>query len=559
MKFKIEDFNFDNKALSEIHEYQYGTNWPVVYILNNENEAYVGETLDAERRTEQHLQNPDRQGLTKMHIITDDTFNKSVILDLESYLIQHMSSDELYRLQNGNGGINDHDYYSRKEYENSFPEIWEQLREKNLAKKSIEEIENSDLFKYSPYKALTSDQMDAIFGILHMISNKVEHPQDSINEKTAILVSGSAGTGKTVLAIYLMKLLSSARRESNESADDSEELDIFGPFLERIGPLNAALVIPQQSLRKTVQNVFKSVSGLDPDMILSPTDVPNDTYDLLIVDEAHRLRYRKALAQYPKFDECNRKLGLDRDTGTELDWILLQSKMQILFYDPLQSVKPSDIPPEMFEERVNRSEYGYCELTSQLRCLGGNDYIYYIKKILSDLPPTRIQTFQDYDLKLYDDVSAMIQDIKNLDKKFGLCRTVAGYAWKWASKNDKRKYDIEIGNFKARWNSKQTDWVNSENALNEIGCIHTVQGYDLNYAGVIFGNEIKYDNQSKKIIVDKSEYYDHMGKTSLRSYEVFRDYILHIYITLMTRGIRGTYVYVCDDALREYLSKFFPR
>ena len=82
-------------------------------------------------------------------------------------------------------------------------------------------------------------------------------------------------------------------------------------------------------------------------MVLSPTQVPKDTYDLLIVDEAHRLRQRKALAQYPSFDKNNQKFGLGNE-GTELDWILRSSKNQVLFYDSMQTVKPSDIDMERF-------------------------------------------------------------------------------------------------------------------------------------------------------------------------------------------------------------------
>lgn len=502
------------------------------------------------------MQNKKRKGLTKLHIITDDTFNKSVILDLESYLIQHMSSDELFRLQNGNSGINDHDYYSREKYESDFPKIWEKLKEKNLAKKSIREIENSDLFKFSPYKTLTDDQLDTIHAILDMIYNKIQS-QNTNNNQTAILVSGSAGTGKTVLAIYLMKLLNSIAQEP-DSVDDLEELDNLGVLAAQIGHLNTAIVIPQQSLRRTIKKVFKSATGLQVKMVLSPTQVPQKKYDLLIVDETHRLRHRNALDRYDLFDNCNRKLGLD-NKGTELDWIFKQSKMQILFYDPFQSVMPYDIPTETIEKKIKEKAYGYCELTSQLRCIGGIDYINYIKKILSDNPPEEMQEFNNYDLKLYDDVRSMINDIKERDKQYGLCRTVAGFAWKWDSRNDKQKYDIKIGNFQARFNSQDKDWVNSKNALDEIGCIHTIQGYDLNYVGVIFGNEIIYDQKHKKIKVDKDNYFDIRGKSSPGSDEALRNYILQIYFTLMTRGIRGAYIFVCDDSLREYLSKFIPR
>ena len=154
----------------------------------------------------------------------------------------------------------------------------------------------------------------------------------------------------------------------------------------------------------------------------------------------------------------------------------------------------------------------------------------------------------------------MIEDIRKLDDEIGLCRTAAGYAWKWQSKRDPATYDIVLDGKGYRWNSTDVNWIISKNALNEIGCIHTVQGYDLNYLGVIIGNDIKYDKDEKKIFAYKSCYFDQQGKSGVADdQEALRDYLTNIYLTLMTRGIRGTYVYVCDPALREYMSQFIEK
>ena len=153
----------------------------------------------------------------------------------------------------------------------------------------------------------------------------------------------------------------------------------------------------------------------------------------------------------------------------------------------------------------------------------------------------------------------MVDDIKDLNEKHGLCRNVAGYAWKWITKKDKKAYDIVIGDNKYRWNSTYDNWITTPNAVNEIGCIHTVQGYDLNYLGVIIGEDIKYDPVTRQIYADKNNYFDQQGKSGVAEDPVaLREYLTNIYLTLMTRGIKGTYVYVCDSALREYLSRFIP-
>ena len=105
-----------------------GENWPVVYILSNEEEAYVGETHHAAIRMRQHWMNPQRRSLEEVMLISGDDFNKSVVLDLESFLIKHISADGKLRLQNGNSGLQDHDYYDRSVYKNVFANIWDRLK-----------------------------------------------------------------------------------------------------------------------------------------------------------------------------------------------------------------------------------------------------------------------------------------------------------------------------------------------------------------------------------------------------------------------------------------------
>lgn len=563
MSIVIEKFDFDKNTPTKIHKSKRKeiiSEWPVVYIINNDKEAYVGETVNAAVRMSQHIKNDERKSLKNVNIISDTDFNKSVILDLEAYLIKYMSSDGTFRLQNSNRGIMLHNYYNREEYEKKFKGIWNELRERNLAQQSIQAIENSDLFKYSPYKALNIEQYRVVDELLRVLTEECDSEHGC-----TMVVSGSAGTGKTVLATYLMKFLTEAGKSIpryDELTDPG--LEDLSEMCMKLGEMKIGIVIPQQSLRSTIKNVFKNVKGLTTKMVLSPTDVPKDTYDLLIVDEAHRLKQRKALSQYPVFDNNNIKFGLGNE-GTELDWILRSSKNQILFYDSAQSVKPSDIDKNVFDKLIDSNRIKKFTLKSQWRCQGGEGYVDYVKSIMSDTPPQEKECFDNYEFKLFDNVNEMIEAIKAKDKECGLCRTVAGYSWKWETKQNNRSaknkvpqdYDIKIGPYKYIWNTVNKDWVNSPNAINEIGCIHTVQGYDLNYGGVILGNEIKYDNEKKQIYIDKSNYHDLQGKTALRDEEELKEYILNIYVTLMTRGIKGTYVYACDENMNEYMKHFF--
>lgn len=584
--FSIKEFEFNKQVVNRLDAYsvnshQIGENWPIVYVLNNKKEAYVGETLNAARRAEQHLKNPDRARLSTIRIISDEEYNKSVILDLESYLIKHMGADGKFELQNGNGGIQDHDYYDRKRYEDSFVKIWDELRKLKVVEHTIEEIENSEMFKYSPYKSLGPEQVDSEKAVISALVDNQENGKES-----SILISGGAGTGKTILAIYLLKLLADISATNKNPIDvnhvDLTEADALTIYAqERIHGIDKiGIVIPQKSLRTTLKDVFKHVQGLDKKMVYSPSEAVDEyissgeKFDLLIVDEAHRLkcRYRGHLSQYPKFDSCSKALNIPIMEGNELEWLMLCSRNQILFRDELQTVRPCDVTQEDFERILfkYRKEIIRQSLSTQWRCQGGNNYINYVRNILSCVDQEK-RTFEpEYEFKLYDDIQAMIDDIKSKDRKYGLCRIVAGYAWYWYTKpshikgheNDPNypKYDIEIQGHKYKWNSTYDNWITSANAVNEIGCIHTSQGYDLNYVGVIIGEDVKYDPIKGKIYADKNCYFDQQGKSGVaEDQEVLKDYLTNIYLTLMTRGVKGAYVYVCDDNLREYMSKYIER
>ena len=551
---KINTYDFNEDVVKKLQKEKYGVKWPIVYIINNDKEAYIGETINAYVRASQHLENPKRKKLEVVNIIGSDKFNKSAILDLESFLIKYMAADNKFKLQNANNGLKNHNYYQKELYEKQFKRIWEKLKRKGIVQNDLLVIENSDLFKYSPYKSLADDQYKVVMDILTTLSNDVKE-----NKKSSFIVHGGPGTGKTILAIYLIKLLVEIK-ENNISLEEDfeEEIKEILNINESINKLKIGLVVPMNSLRKTIKKVFKNVSGLKQNMVLSPIEIAKskEKYDLLIVDETHRLRKRKSLSNYAIFDNYNNKFGLGNE-GTELDWIKLQSKYQIFLYDENQTVRPSDINKNDIINLENQENNHRYELNTQLRCiLGGNEYIEYVNRIFSNNPPTEKKKFDKYDFKLFTDVDEMINNIKAKDKEYGLCRNIAGYAWKWnTQKEGGLDYDIEIDGHKYIWNSEPVDWVNSPNSINEIGSIHTIQGYDLNYTGLIIGKDIKYDTNTNKIYVDRTEYRDRIGKTGINDIDLL-DYILNIYITMCTRGMRGTYLYVCDENLRNYISKY---
>ena len=360
--FEIERLDFTKAAVNGwARPDQRNINWPVVYVLDSAaggpagartrdlDDVYVGESRNATARMRQHFDSPEKQHLSSIRVIVDETFNKSVCLDLESFLIRMLAGDGSRRVLNRNDGITEGDYYARDSYQDKFRDVFEQLKDDGVFTRTIPEIENSDLFKLSPFKALSRDQAVAVEGILEGLFEDMQDQTDS-----TIVVQGDPGTGKTVVAIYLLKLIVDI---ANSPVDDDFDGDsMFSDFFadgsrELLAGVRIGLVVPQQSLRESIKKVFRKTPGLHPDMVMTAFDVGIDDgkFDLLVVDEAHRLNQRAnqpSGVQNQKFQLITEKLfGWDDKTKTQLDWIRTKSRHQIFLLDAAQSVRPADVSP----------------------------------------------------------------------------------------------------------------------------------------------------------------------------------------------------------------------
>ncbi len=521
---KVKEFSFP-KDISNLKNEKYGQNWPIVYLIHNKNEIYIGETYNAHSRMKQHYDNPEKQIFNKLQLISDSDFNKSATLDIESALIKYISADEKFIVTNKTGGLINSDYYERINYQSKIADIWNKLRKLDLAKRDLIEIENSDIFKFSPYKSLSEDQME----VTREISNDIIE-KNGTNEKGIYFINGLPGSGKTVLATFLMKYLTQNEELKNK---------------------RIALVISMTSLRNTIKKTFRHVDGLSSSMVIGPTDLNPGKFDIIMVDEAHRLRQRKGITNYKSMDDKNICFGLPIN-GTELDWIKLSAKHIILFYDENQSIRPSDVHRNDF---LNLNPTYRFTLNSQFRVKAGMEFVNYIKNIFNEKQKEKI-VFDSYECGIIKDFTIFTELIYAKQKEVGLSLLVSGYSFEWISKKDKSKYDFNIDNIKLQWNTVANGFIYSKNAAKEVGCIHTVQGYELNYLGVIIGTEIDYDFKKKRIIIYPENYYDRNGKSST-TVDQLMQYIKNIYITLSTRGIKGVYFYVMNDNMKKYLSHFF--
>ncbi|AZS44409.1 hypothetical protein BWL13_01998 [Microbacterium oleivorans] len=574
--FEIETFPYTKDAAKAWRrEDERRGNWPVVYVLNGPEKpappsVYVGETVNAGSRVLQHLSNPLKQQFRQVRVVFDETFNKSACLDLEAHLIRWLAGDGQYQVANGNAGLIDSRYYERDVYRESFADIFEQLRAEGLFQRSLLEIENSDLFKLSPFKVLTPEQANAVENILEGLFAALKSGRPSVSA-----IEGHPGTGKTIVAIYIMELLAEIR-DHEGFPPDSLFADFFIPENKALlNGLRVGLVVPQQSLRESVRQVFKKTTKLSSDQVLDPFRVgeATDEWDLLIVDETHRLNHRanqSSAEQNNRFARINESLFQSDDLSkTQVDWLRAKSRHQLFLVDAEQTVRPADLPQKDLRDILELAQAGkrYFRLQTQMRVAAGTDYVAGVRALLRGNPnAAALKDIGEYDLRLFDDIGQMRDEIFAREAEFGLARVVAGFAWKWRSKGkaNRDKIDIEIDGVQLRWNSTEKDWINKPGSLHEVGSIHTVQGYDLNYAGVVIGPDLRFDTATQSLFIDRASYHDVRGKQNNRKRRItYSDddllvFIRNIYGVLLTRGMLGTYIYVCDAPLREYLRENLP-
>ena len=579
--YEIRTFDFTPEGHQKLHLEKTMHDWPVVYVLHRpastprgKGQVYIGESLNMDKRFGDHLKNKAKEDLQVAEVVVDNTFNKSACLDLESFLINLSSGDESNETLNRNDGQQEKSYYNRDYYQLRFREIFDDLRAKGVFSKSIQEIENSEMFKYSPFKSLNEDQLSVVSDIMDGLADDLGAP---VEDNQVAVVQGDPGTGKTIVATFLMKLLA----DLGSFVEDSDEKreSVFEDFYQEgnrdlFRGLRIGLVVPMQDLRRTLTRVFKGTPGLSTDMVLSPREVAlsGEHFDILVVDEAHRLSQfgAQSIGTLTKeFRQINDDLfDGEKPEASHLDWIRSCSDHTILMVDTSQTVKPIDLSTAMLRALIDAQDAEHRRdyvLHSQMRSIGGNDYIDYVKQVLSPAPPQVRSDFGPYKVGIVDDPQRLIDIIATKNASHGLSRVVAGYAWDWVSKKDPDKLDINLSDgVGLRWNSTVTDWINSPRSPEEAGSIHTVQGHDLNYAGVIFGKDLRYDPVKEVLWISRDDYRDSTGKRNNKlagrdtTDEMLLEFITNIYYVLMTRGVHGTFIHVVDPGLREYLGRYFP-
>lgn len=574
--FEIKDYKFTQDSIDTLGSLDMREkNWPVVYSIYNNDNIYIGETTNLKNRMNQHLVNEEKNSLRQgnVGVVVGNTFNKSVALDLESYLIRYFSGDGKYNVLNRNDGLCNHDYYRRKDYRKMFEEIWDRLRYLGIAENTIKDINNSEIFKFSPYKNLNFEQLGVVTEIVQNIDEAI-----ASNRKSMSVIGGKYGTGKSIVVMYLTKLIADLQTfdNKNDDIDDESNFKLFfenEQFNKRFKNKKIALVIPSQSLKGRIEAVFKKSKLGEADVhIYSPLSFgqQKEDFDITLVDEAHLLKVGEYNMQGQTLKiakNISKRLFEDNEIHTELDWIMKKSKNVVLVYSFGQRVRPGNITDEDVEKYYVKNHGRTYELHQQMRSEGGELFIDYIDSVFStSFHPYKKEVFDGFEAKVFYDFRKFHQMIQKRQDEYGLSRMVAGFAWEWKTSKQgyNNAYDIEIDGVKLKWNKRLSNWLGSEGSKNEVGSIYTIQGDDLNYVGVIIGNELK--RRKGRMVFDKKYYADkgamRRSRRQIKNGEKLTDedllnQILRIYRVLLSRGIKGVYIYACDKELRDYLSKYF--
>ncbi|MBS5876056.1 MAG: DUF2075 domain-containing protein [Prevotella sp.] len=354
--------------------------------------------------------------------------------------------------------------------------------------------------------------------------------------KHVLIVDGGPGTGKSVVAINLLVELTKENLVCQYVSKNAAPRDVYTAKLSN-------------SFKKSfISNLFVG-SG-------SFINAPQNTYGALIVDEAHRL---------------NMKSGLYSNLGeNQIIEIIQASLFSVFFIDDRQRVHIKDIGSKAAIQKYAETcgaVVHTTKLTSQFRCNGSDSYLSWLDNTLQIRETANIRlSEEDYDFKIFSDPNELFKTIKEKNKINNKARVVAGYCWDWNSKKNPNDYDIIIPEFRfqKRWNlnSDKNLWIIGNNSIEEIGCIHTCQGLELDYIGVIIGLDMRYENG--RIITDVSQRSGNdqsvKGFKSLikqnkgKALQDADDIIKNTYRTLLTRGMKGCYVYCCDKQLAEYFA-----
>ena len=541
-------------------------NFPTVYIHNWQDsgdfEVYVGESNDIFKRTRQHYdaavdkskwQRKLMEKDARLFIIGHEHFNKSLTMDIENRLMHYMMSAERVKHVHNLRDNPQTSYYPVEELDEIFGRIWRGLRKENKELFPTESaIKDSAIYKASPLHKLTKEQKDARELILQKVSKALENCET----RQLIFIDGEAGTGKTVLnSSTFYELYCQAEEEEKTLkcyllVNHDEQITVYEQIAEKLG-LTA-------KYGKVVSKPTTFINNHSED----------DPVDVVFVDEAHLLLTQGKQSYHGE---------------NQLKDIIARARVTVVMFDENQILTTEQFwEAQILEHYRNQAKAAenHIVLDKQLRMQADPVTMDWIdsftkKGQLKEIP----HTVDGYQIKVFDDPEMLDLEIqkKAKEKDSALSRVLATYDWEYSRKrkpDDRLRayWEVVIGKWHKPWNRELAAelsrkekrkisglaWAEQPQTINEVGSTFTIQGFDLNYAGVILGPSVKYRNG--KIIFAPSESHNNKAirnrTLSDGTKQKFGEMLIqHEVRVLMTRGVNGMYIYACDPELRAALLK----
>lgn len=567
----IKEYPYNNQGLKELEEGESReeskiiSRYPTVYVVNDKKKkkiysVYVGETNNIAKRTAQHLHDDPKSRedwrelleskTAKMYVIGHQHFNKSMTLDIENQLMLYLSSVENVKALYNRRSNDQDEYYPVNEVQDIFTQIWTQLHQKNSELfPAMDVLKDLAIFKASPFHKLTHEQLEA----KNLIMERVNSSLDNDEEGQLIMVTGEAGAGKTVLLSNLF-------------------YDLVG-YKKYGHPLNVHIMVNHDEQVKVYREISKKL-GIDVNLVGKPTSFINkgEKADVILVDEAHLL-WTQGKQSYQGTNQLEdlRKLG----------------KVVVIIFDQHQVLRSQQIVEAAQLQRMVGEALksdNLIELKNQLRIDANESTIQWVRDLVDHQKVGKLQPDSKYEIKVFDspkDLENAIQ-IKNrsdLDSHYanGISRLVATFDWTFSTgskpSDGSLTWDVKIGDWRMQWNNqlktkqkrsvsyRNLSWAERSETINEVGSTYTIQGFDLNYAGVIIGPSVKY--RDGMIVFDPKAHAnkDANQKRTLQSGEKrsFAEKLIRNELNvLLTRGVHGLYIYAVDPELREALKKAMP-
>ncbi len=375
---------------------------------------------------------------------------------------------------------------------------------------------------------MIDEQQVAYATVLKLVQSTIDS-----DRKHTIIVQGGPGTGKSVIAINLLAKIINNNYSCVYVTKNGAPRYTF----------SEALIRGKHSLTY-LKGLFKG-SG-------SFIDVPNNTFDCILADEAHRL---------------NLKSGMYGNQGeSQIKEIIRAAKISVFFVDEDQIVTMKDIgriseikkQAELLGSTVHCGES--LKLLSQFRCNGSDGYIAYLDYLL-DIRKTANTFFElDYEVGVFENPCEMREALRQRNGN-NKSRMIAGYCYPWVSKKDKTKFDIILDHgFEAQWNFDTNSFATGDDSFEQVGCIHSTQGIEFDYVGVIIGPDMQY--RDGRVITDykqrASQDASIRGVSTERDRELADTIIRNTYKTLLSRGQKGCYIYCQDKELSDYFRRYLP-